>query len=155
MPDYIEVPDQETVLLKIQSWCAYQERCHKEVSDKLREWNVPKQMSENIICRLIESDFLNEERFAMLFVRSKFNLKKWGRIKIKSELKQRRISEYVLQKAINQLEDEIYLKTLEEVIQKKSKLINEKNILRLNMKLINYALSKGYERDLVIHVLKV
>jgi regulatory protein len=154
MPQQSEISDSYLILLKMQSWCAYQERCQKDVLDKLYELKVPSQTADNIVCQLIENNFLNEERFAMLFVRSKFHVKKWGRIKIKSELKQRKIGDYVLRKALEQLDDDSYQETLKLLIENKRKLIKDKNPIQINFKLMNYALSKGYEKEIVMSFLK-
>ena len=148
-----ELSDPYLILLKMQSWCAYQERCQKDVSDKLKEMKVPEETAENIMYQLIESNFINEERFAMLFARSKFNVKKWGRIKIKSELKQKRISGYILNKALDQIEEDVYLEVLSQLIESKKKLTKDKNPVQLNFKLMNYALSKGYEKELIMRFL--
>ena len=96
---------------------------------------------------------MNEERFAMSFARGKFSIKKWGRIKIKQELKQKRVSEYCLKKALAQIDEAEYINTLKKIIESKRKLIKEPNKIKLQFKLMNYALSKGYEKDLVFDVL--
>ena len=74
------------ILAKVQSYCSYQERCQQEVRDKLYQWKLSDEKAELIIKQLIEDDFINDERFAINFARGKFRIKKWGRIKIKSEL---------------------------------------------------------------------
>lgn len=148
-----KITNPHLALVKIQSWCAYQERCQQEVRDKLYDYGLWPEAVENIISILIETNFLNEERFAMLFARSKFNVKKWGRIKIRIELKQKRISDYCLKKAISQIDDNDYIITLRKLIEIKRTLIIEKSAIRLKLKLLNYALSKGYERDLVMDIL--
>jgi regulatory protein len=108
---------------------------------------------ENIIVKLIEDNFLNEERFATAFARGKFTIKKWGRIKIKQELKQKRVGEYCLKKAMQQIDETEYMATLKNLIDSKRKLIKEKSPIKLNYKLMNYVLSKGYEKDLVFDIL--
>jgi regulatory protein len=89
----------------------------------------------------------------MQFARGKFNIKKWGRIKIKMELKQKRISDYCLKKAMQQIDETEYIQTLQKLIAAKRKLIKEKNSIKLKYKLMSYALSKGYEKDLIFDVL--
>ncbi len=148
-----KITEPHLALIKMQSWCAYQERAQQEARDKLYELGMWPEAVENIISKLIEDNFLNEERFAMQFARGKFNIKKWGRIKIRMELKQKRISEYCLKKAMQQIDETEYIKTLKKLIEVKRKLINEKNAVKLKYKLMNYALSKGYEKDLVFDVL--
>ncbi len=150
----IKITDPHIALVKMQSWCAYQERCQHDARQKLYELGLWQEAVENIIVLLIQENFLNEERFATQFARGKFNIKKWGRIKIKQELKQKRISDYCLKKALQQIEEEDYLIALKKLIVKKQLTTTEKNIFKLKQKLYAYAASKGYESDLIIDVLK-
>lgn len=149
----LNITDPHLALMKLQSWCAYQERCQHDVRNKLYEIGMWQEAVENIIVKLIEDNFLNEERFALAFARGKFNIKKWGRIKIKQELKQKRVSDYCLKKALQQIDETEYLATLKKLIESKRRLINEKSPIKLQYKLMNYALSKGYEKDLVFDLL--
>lgn len=149
----IKTTDPKIALVKMQGWCAYQERSQQEVRDKLYELGMWADAVENIISQLIQDNFLNEERFAMAFVHGKFTIKKWGRIKIKQELKQKRVSDYCLKKALKQIDDVEYIQTLKKLIKSKHKLIKEANPIKLKFKLMSYALSKGYEKDLVFDVL--
>lgn len=148
-----KITEPHLALVKLQSWCAYQERSQQEVRDKLYELGMWPEAVENIIAKLIEDNFLNEERFAMAFARGKFNIKKWGRIKIKMELKQKRVSDYCLKKALQQIDETEYMATLKKLIEAKRKLTKEKSPVKLKYKLMSYAISKGYEKDLVFDVL--
>ncbi len=141
-------------LLKAESTCAYQERCQQEMRDKLYEWGLHSNDVENVIANLITSGFLNEERFAKAYARGKFRIKKWGRIKIKNELKARKISDYCIKQAMKEIDGDEYLKTLKAVIAKKSKDIKGGKVHIRNYKLAQYALSKGFESDLIWEVLK-
>ena len=149
----IKITDPHLALLKMQSWCAYQERCQQDARNKLFELGLWSEAVENIIVKLIEDNFLNEERFATTFARGKFIIKKWGRIKIKQELKQKRVGDYCLKKAMQQIDETEYMATLKKLIDSKRKLIKEKSPVKLNYKLMNYVLSKGYEKDLVFDIL--
>ena len=149
----IKITDPHLALIKMQSWCAYQERCQQDARTKLYELGLWPEAVENIIVKLIEDNFLNEERFATAFARGKFTIKKWGRIKIKQELKQKRIGDYCLKKAMQQIDETEYMATLKNLIDSKRKLIKEKSPIKLNYKLMNYVLSKGYEKDLVFDIL--
>ena len=151
----IKITDPHLALIKMQSWCAYQERCQQDTRNKLYELGLWPEAVENIIVKLIEDNFINEERFAMQFAKGKFNIKKWGRIKIKQELKQKRVSEYCLKKALQQIDEEEYIAMLTKVIATKKRLITEKNPIKLKFKLATFAISKGYERDLVFDVLNL
>lgn len=148
-----KITDPHLALIKLQSWCAYQERSQQEARDKLYELGMWPEAVENIIVKLIEDNFLNEERFAIAFARGKFAIKKWGRIKIRMELKQKRVSDYCLKKALQQIDDTEYMATLKKLIEIKRRSISEKNPVKLRYKLMSYALTKGYEKDLVYDVL--
>lgn len=137
------------VLIKAANFSAYQERTHKEVRNKLYELEVFGDESEAIITWLIENNYLNEERFARLFVGSKFRQKKWGRIKIRQELKMRGVSDYCLKAGMSEIDADDYVVTLQEIITKKSKDIKDSNKLIIKQKLVRFALSKGFEQDLV------
>jgi len=141
-------------LLKIRDWCAYQERCQQEVRDKLYEYGLYSTDVENIIVQLIGQNFVNEERFAIAFAGGKFRIKKWGKIKIKQELKAKRVSDYCIKKGMAQIEDAEYINTLKRLLALKAKLITEKSVLKKKYKLVRYALGKGYEQDIVFDVLK-
>lgn len=138
------------ILVKAANFCAYQERTHAEVRERLQKWEVWGDEAEEIIAYLIEDNFLNEERFAKIFAGSKFRVKQWGRQKIKYELKARKLSEYCIKVGMAEIEDEDYINTLQEILEKKKHdLRTEKQPLMLKQKLARYALGKGFEADLV------
>ncbi len=139
-------------LIKTASFCAYQERTHKEVRKRLSELDVLGDEAEEIITYLIENNYLNEEHFARVFAGSKFRQKKWGRIKIRQELKMRGVSDYCLKAGMSEIDGDDYMIILQEIIEKKSKDIKDSNKLMIKQKLIKYALSKGFENDLVFDV---
>lgn len=135
---------------KLAKYCAYQDRCHWEVENKLREFNLIPEAKDEIIIYLIQNNFLNEERFAKSFVRGKFNQKSWGRIKIKSELKKRQIPQKLIDAALKEIDAEAYFSRLEELFQKKKEsLKSERESFKKQAKIRNYLLQKGYESDLI------
>lgn len=142
-------------LLKAQASCAYQERCQQEMRDKLYEWGLYSDAVENIIATLITDNFLNEERFAKSYAGGKFRIKKWGKIKIKIELKKRKISEYCIKKAMQEIPDKDYIATINQLIAKKSKEMKGGKLQVRNYKIAQYIMSKGFEGDLVWDILKV
>ena len=145
-------PNQATI--KAQLSCAYQERCQQEMRDKLYEWGLYSNDVENIIANLISDNFLNEERFAKAYAGGKFRIKKWGRVKIKIELKKRKISDYCIKKGMQEIDEDEYIKTLKSILVKR---LNEnpkgKQQVR-NYKAAQYAISRGYEGDLVWDILR-
>ena len=137
---------EQAALEKVRKYCAFQERCQQEVRNKLYEYGLYSQLVEGIIAHLIAEGFINEERFATIFAGGKFRIKKWGKQKIMLELQKRKISDYCINKAID--EDD-YDKTLEKTILKKAKEIDEKDKFILKNKLAKYAISKGFESEMV------
>lgn len=139
----------EEALVKLQKYCSYQDRCHKEVAHKLKEMQMISQASEQIILKLIEGNFLNEERFAMTYVRGKFRIKKWGKRRLVSELKQRQISKYIINKAINQISEDDYKTTFEVLAERKATSLLGNSKLKKKKKLADYLLYRGWESHLV------
>jgi len=133
-------------------YCKYQERCQQEVRNKLYELGfVNAGYVEEQIAMLIESGALNEERFARAYARGKFRMKQWGREKIKKELKQRKISDFCIKKALSEINEEDYDDTLNKIsIKKVNESRSDRSILSRKQKLYRYLLQKGYERDLVM-----
>lgn len=144
----------EKALKKAESYCAYQERSQQEVRDKIYSWGLHSVDVENIVSILISSGFLKEERFAVAFAGGKFRIKQWGKTKIKYELKLRQIGDYNIKKALSQIEEEDYLKTLQKLAAEKlATLKSEKNIFIRKSKLQNYLVGKGYEFNLIGEIL--
>jgi len=144
----------EIAFQKIAKWCAYQERSQQETRNKLYEYGLYSKDVELLISRLITDNFLNEERFAIAFAGGKFRQLGWGRIKIKAALKQKKVSEYCMKKGLCSIAEGDYQKKLLKVIEKRQKEEKEKNKVKRNYKLAQYAMSRGYEPDLVWDCLK-
>ncbi|WP_289023479.1 regulatory protein RecX [uncultured Salegentibacter sp.] len=138
--------------IKLMQFCAYRDRSHKEVEEKLNKMNMIPAAQEQIIIQLMQEDFLNEERFARSFVRGKFRIKKWGKIKIKQELKFREISSPIIKIALTEIEQEKYNATLYELAEKKLNLLKEPDSFKKKRKLADFLLRKGYESNLVYEV---
>ena len=135
---------------KLAKYCAYQDRCHWEVENKMAEFNLIPEANDEIMIYLIQNDFLNEERFARSFVRGKFNQKNWGRIKIRSELKKRKIPSKLIDSALLEIDEEDYLKTLENLFEKKkNNLKSERESFKKKAKIRNYLLQKGFESEII------
>ena len=145
----------EKAFEKVKYFCAYQERSHAEVKKKLYGFGLYKNEVETLLSQLIEENYLNEERFAMAFSGGKFRIKQWGKTKIKYELKQRQVSDYNIKKALSEIGEEDYLKTLQKLAAEKlATLKSEKNIFTKKSKLQNYLVGKGYEFNLIGEILK-
>lgn len=141
--------------LKLMQYCAYRDRSQKEVEEKLLEMRMIPQAREEIIIKLMQEDFLNEERFARSFVRGKFRIKKWGKKKIKQELKFREISTPIINLAMTEIDEKEYVKTVYQLAEKKLNLLKEPNNFKRRKKLADYLLQKGYEAGLVYEATSV
>ena len=145
----------EKAIEKIRHYCAYQERCHYEVREKLYSFGLYKEDVEALLSQLIEEKYLDEERYAIAFAGGRFRIKHWGRVKIKYALKQNRISEYCIKKAINSIDEDEYKRVLLTLIEGKLKVLKkEKNVYMRNRKLQAFLMQKGFESDLIISLLK-
>ena len=144
----------QEALNKAYKFCAYQERSQQEVRDKLYELGLHKKDVEPIISQLITEGFINEERFAIAYAGGKFRMKQWGKIKIRLALQQKRVSEYCINKALKEISNRDYQKTLHKVIADYSKKITEKNLLKKNYKIAQYIISRGFEPELVWEILR-
>lgn len=139
----------EQALQKLKHYCAYQERCHSEVKEKLYQLGVWKKDHDEIIASLIEENYLNEERFAIAYAGGKFRVKQWGRVKIKYELKQKQVSDYSIKKAMKQIDEEEYVSVLNKMAQEKYAALKSEQYLVRKKKTMDYLLAKGFEADLV------
>jgi regulatory protein len=135
---------------KIKHWCALQERAHSDVIRKLRSWSVSEADAEQILTELISENFVSEERFARAFASGKFKIKKWGWHKIKNTLKQKGVSDYSIQLAKDEIDDEEYRETMIEVLKKKWPQIKANSTWEAKQKLLRYAAGKGYNPEEVI-----
>lgn len=140
---------------KLADYCVYQDRSHYEVEQKLKELRT---LNENergeILIWLIQNNFLNEERFSKSYARGKFYQKKWGKIKIKQGLKQKRIPTNLIDKGIKEINEDDYKSALMELTEKKWNIIRESEVYLKKKKIYNYLLQKGYEYNLINEILK-
>lgn len=139
---------------KLESYCAYQERCHKEVIEKLKAMRMIPEAIDQITTHLIQENYLNEERFAKSFARGKFVIKKWGKNRIVNELKLRQVSKFNIKSALAEINEADYYKTLDELAKKRLTQIHESNLQKKRKKLADYLLYRGWESNLVYEKLK-
>lgn len=142
----------EKALERARKYCVYQERAHSEVRSKLYEWGLWKKDVEEIIAQLITENFLNEERFAIALAGGKFRIKKWGKVKIRLELKRKQVSDYCISRALAEIDDADYRTTLKEIIRKKSSGKQKLNPAERGA-IARYAVSRGFEGNLVWEML--
>ena len=139
----------EEALQKLKQYCAYQERSHSEVKEKLYQLGIWKKEHDEIISKLIEENYLNEERFAIAFAGGKFRIKHWGMVKIKYELKQKQVSDYSIKKALKQIDREEYNATLQKLATQKYSSLKDEQYLIRKKKTTDYLMQKGYEPELI------
>jgi regulatory protein len=144
----------EQALQKLRQYCAYQERSHYEAEQKLWDLGIRRADHGEIISTLIEEDYLNEVRFAKQFAGGKFRMNHWGRKKIYYALKEKKVSDYNIKKAMGDLDEEAYRKTLEDLAEKKYELLEMETEPVRKRKIMDYLLQKGFESELISSVIK-
>ncbi|WP_158209840.1 regulatory protein RecX [Myroides phaeus] len=150
-PTYISFEDAKR---KLEAFCAYQDRCHLEVINKLYNLKVSSNIHDDILVHLIETNFLNEERFACSFARGKHRISSWGKSRIIMELKMRKITPFLIKKALQEIPDDLYFETLNRISHQRWNSINEPNILKKKQKLQAYLYRKGYEMEYIYDCIK-
>ena len=145
-------PDQ--VLDKMAKFCAYQERCVKDVRDKLKTFDIPEEEKTKILDYLLDNRFVNDERFAKSFVRGKVNQSGWGVNKIRFHLIQKGIAKDIIDEALGQTDEEVYRQRLIDILRVKAKSVKAETDFEKKRKLAAYAMQKGFEGGLVWEVLK-
>jgi regulatory protein len=134
---------------KLEHYCAYQERCHKEVRQKLRDMSMIPEAIDVIIVHLLEHNFLNEERFAKTFVSGKFKIKRWGRRRLTLELRKKDISKVNINQALREIDEGEYIENFNTLANKRLSFIKEPNKTKKKKKLADYLLYRGWESHLV------
>ena len=142
----------DAILKKVLHYCAYQDRCTQEVRKKLATFDMPDSDKVKILKLLVDEGYLDDERYASTFVRSKIHLKKWGVNKIRMALKMKGISDEIINNSLSEIDPEIYRDELVKVL--KAKKINETDPYKRKAKLAQYAMQKGYEPGLVWDVIR-
>ena len=142
----------DAILKKVLHYCAYQDRCTQEVRNKLATFDIPASEKEKFVKLLVDEGYLDDERYASTFVRSKIHLKKWGVNKIRMALKMKGIADEIISNALSEIDPEIYREELIKVL--KTKKINETDPYKCRAKLAQYAIQKGYEPGLVWETLR-
>lgn len=146
--------DKKAALARAEHYCAYQERSQQELRDKLYEWGLRTDEVEELISELIQTNFLNEERFTQAYVSGKFSIKHWGKVKIRQGLKLKRVPDKMISNALKAIDYDEYLKTILNLALKKLPAIKENDPYKRKYKLVSYLLGKGFENDLILEVLK-
>lgn len=149
-----EVYSVKEAINKIEHFCAYQERCHEEVVQKLRSMKMDSEEIDPIMVHLIGDNFLNEERFACSFARGKHRIKHWGKIRIVNELKSKKITQTLINIALKEISPEEYATTFHTLAEKHWESIRETNLMKKRKKFCDYMLRRGFESNLVFEKVK-
>ena len=139
---------------KLEHYCAYQDRCHEEVVQKLRTMKMDADEIDSVVVHLITDNFLNEERFACSYARGKHRIKHWGKIRIVNELKFRKISATLIKIALKEIDDSDYLDMFDALADKHWETITERNTMKKRKKFCDYLLRKGWETELIYQKVK-
>ena len=141
----------EELKTRLKRYCAYQERCHKEVKNKLQQLGAYGDISDAVISHLIQHDYLNETRFAVHYVRGKFSIKKWGKKRILNELKLRKITTYNIDKGLKQISEKDYEHSFDTLAQNRWEELKKKkeSIEKRKKKWVQYLQYRGWENDLI------
>jgi len=140
---------------KAMALCSRREYCISEVMDKLHSWGTDADDNARIIELLKKENFINEERYALGFVKDKFNYNKWGRLKIKAHLRAKNIPAELINQALDSIDNEIYMKVLGDLVSAHRRSVKAKNQYELKAKLLRYGLSKGFESSLLYDLLNM
>ncbi|WP_298156327.1 regulatory protein RecX [Flavobacterium sp.] len=148
-------PNLSEAIQKLEHYCAYQERCHQEVAEKLRTLGIWGDKADAVIVHLLDNNYLNEERFACAFARGKHRIKSWGRNRIVNELKMRGISRFNITTALNEIDPLEYADHFDKLSLRHWESLTEKNALKKRKKFCDFLLRKGFESDLIYDKVKI
>ncbi len=132
---------------KLVNYCVYQDRCHAEVEQKMREFLLIDEAKEEIMLYLLKENYLNEERFTRSYIRGKFYIKHWGKTKIKIHLKQKQVSEKLISKCFDEIDEDDYIKTIRKIYEDYYSKQNGGNEYQRKSKTIKYLMSRGFEYE--------
>ena len=142
----------DEIKLKLVNYCVYQDRCHYEVEQKMRDFLLIPEAKDEIFLYLIKENYLNEERFTRSYIRGKFYIKHWGRNKIRINLKQKGITEKLIAKSMDEIDEQDYLDSVNKIYQdyySKQKGLRD---YQKKSKTIKHLMSKGYEYEIIMEV---
>ena len=134
---------------KLKRYCSYQDRCHNEVEKKLKEFDLIEEAKNKILFNLINENYLNESRFSENFVRGKFRIKNWGKIKIVQELKTRNISDINIKRGLMEIDEVEYKNKLENIFNKKLSSLGNQSVINKKKKIFSYLSYRGWETNLI------
>lgn len=138
---------------KMVNYCVYQDRCHAEVEQKMRDFLLIPEAKDEIFLYLMKENYLNEERFTRSYIHGKFYIKHWGRNKIRMNLKQKGINEKLISNSMDEIYDEDYEKTLNKLFQNYISTLKGLKDYQKKSKTIRHLMSKGYEYEAILDMM--
>ncbi|WP_326984861.1 regulatory protein RecX [Chryseobacterium sp. MYb264] len=135
------------IKLKLMNYCVYQDRCHAEVEQKMKEFLLIDEAKEEIMLYLLQENYLNEERFTRSYIRGKFYIKHWGKAKIKMNLKQKQISEKLINSCFDEIDEDDYLKTIRKIYEDYYAKQSGLKEYQRKSKTIKYLMGRGFEYE--------
>lgn len=142
-----------TALLKAMALCSGREYCTGDIRSKLQAWGAGETDTEKILNILVRENFINEKRYSEAFVKDKFNYNKWGKVKIAAHLKAKKLPSEIIRNALDTIDNELYIKTIRDIIYSHRRSVKAKNQYDLKGKLLRYGLSKGFESEILYDIL--
>ena len=143
------VYDIKIAIERLKNYCALQDRCQWDVTQKMKEWGLLEMTQNHILEILIQEKYVDEERFTQSFCRGKFLIKKWGKVKITNELKKKKISDICIKKGLEEIDLTEYDLLLENLLTKKNDTLKDKNHFTRKSKLARFLIQRGFEGNLV------
>ena len=147
-------PTPDEALIRLEDLCARSEQCVEEIRRRLYMWQICRNDAEKIVKSLVQRRFVDDTRYAAAFVRDKYRFARWGRLKIEMALRQKRIDSTIIADAIAGIDDDEYRDALMHIIAAKAKTMDEPYTYENRMRLMRFALSRGFESSLVAIAIK-
>ena len=145
---------EEKALLKLTSLCAAAEYCTHDILEKMSRWELNEQEQARIMQYLTKEKYIDDERFCRAYIREKMTFNSWGRRKIEQGLYMKRIPKTISNPLFAEIEPEEYIEILTPLIEAKRKTVKAKNDYEMRGKLINFALQRGFDMNIIEKVLK-
>lgn len=136
-------------IARLQKICSQQEKCLSDISRKLKEWKIPVGQAENILEKLLKDKFIDESRYSKSFVKDKFKFNGWGRVKLTSALRQKKIDEKIIHAALEEIDEADYLASVIKLLEKKRRTLKDRDKNIIKVKLIKFIQSKGFEFSVI------
>ena len=144
-----EERSEQQAYLKLAELCARGEHCQHELTEKMRKWHIEDTAQARIMERLIKEQYVDDERFARAFVNDKIKYNRWGRRKVEQALWLKHIDDNIAQRVLDDINDDTYTAILRPMLKQKRRSVTAKNDYERDMKLVKWALGRGFTIDII------